>query len=539
MRHRLAIVLLVLGAITLIFGGCGGPKVQQKKGPGKQQVSDIRSRSGDAFADLEAAERGEVAPPSRELEEEPPPKKIEPKEEEPPYKPKPVAAVKVNPSRSAPAWTNSQPKMSGYYVGIGVATSQGDEERDWARARNHAYTELASTLKVHINSVIKDYFKENNMKLYDKDNVTKDTSRQDSSYSEDTSFFVDTTLEGVEIHDRWKDTQQTKYWMLVRLSKAEIAKRIKQRLEKARKKALDYVRAAIKAEKSARIGEAFKGYFSAYLALREYFGGVVEYDVNGDGKMDILNHEIERAVHRLAADLKWQVDEPNLKAVIGSGIKDPLAVKVSYKNSPVKSLPVAFAFQRGTGSVERSVSTSEDGLAAARVMKIFGEKKAILGARVDVEALISKNRDVRIVLAKFAKDLELKTGKFFVELEELSAYINIEEDLLGETVSPGTISADVKDRLHSALGIVFTKSSSGADLEIKGKAVVGSCQDFYDQRMCTARVNVTVTDRLNNRQLFSKKYKVKGNGEKDQDAGREALRKAGPKIAKKIIESMK
>ena len=68
---------------------------------------------------------------------------------------------------------------------------------------------------------------------------------------------------------------------------------------------------------------------------------------------DVLNHEIERSVHRLASALKWQVAEPNLKAVVGSGIKDPLAVNVSYKGNACKALPVAFAFQRGTGSVEK------------------------------------------------------------------------------------------------------------------------------------------------------------------------------------------
>jgi hypothetical protein len=266
--RRFALVALLLGSLAMLLCGCPSKKVVKKGPSDAEKAAGVRARSADAFADLAAAERGEVAPPSRELEEEPPPP---PKKEpvvEKPYKPKPVETVKVNPSRAAPDWTNSQPKMPGYYVGIGVSTSHGNEEDDWARARNHAYVELASTLKVHINSVIKDYFKENNMRLYKKDNVTKDVSRQDSSYATDTSFFVDQTLEGVEIHDRWKDNDQNKYWMLVRLSKAEIARRLRERLEKARKKAVDYVKAAVRAQGAGRVAEAFKGYFASYLALR-------------------------------------------------------------------------------------------------------------------------------------------------------------------------------------------------------------------------------------------------------------------------------
>ncbi|HUU02010.1 MAG TPA: LPP20 family lipoprotein [Myxococcota bacterium] len=539
MKRQLAFMALFAGTMAMILTACGGADAQRKKDPSKRAVAGVRARSGDAFADLDAVEHGQPAPPPKAggLEEAPPEKPV-PREVEP-YHPKPVETVKVNPSRAAPSWVNAQPNLPGYYIGIGIAVSHGDEAADWNRARNAGYVELASTLKVHINSVITDYFKENNLKLYKKDNVTKDTSRTDSSYSTDTQFFVDQTLEGVEINDRWKDTSQNKYWMLVRLSKAEIARRIRERLEKARKKALDYVVAAVKAEGEGRVADALGGYFNSYLALREYFGGVVEYDVDGDGKPDVLNHEIERAVTRIASGLSWNVDQPNLKAVIGSGIADPLAVAVAYKSNPAKSLPVAFAFQRGTGSVETKVATGDDGRATARVMKIFGEKKAIIGARVDIAALVSGAHDVRVVEAKFGKDLDRQTGKFFVDLEELSIYINISEENMGEDVKPGTIAADIKERLHKELGVVFTASPRGADMEISGAASTGSCSDFMGQRMCTARVNVTVADRLHNRQLFSKKYKIQGNGESDEEAGRAALQKAGPRIAKKIIQQMR
>lgn len=541
MMRKLTGWALALGALAMILSGC--PKKEQKKGPTKREVAAVRARSADAFADLEAAERGEPTPAPKakpELDEEemrPKPKPPEPELEPPPQKP--VESVPVNPARAAPAWVNSQPKMPGYYVGIGVSTDHGDESADWARARNHAYVELASTLKVHINSVIVDYFKENNLKLYKGDNVTKDTSRTDSAYSQDTQFFVDQTLEGVEIHDRWKNPQEKKYWMLVRLSKAEIARRLRERLEKARKKAVDYVQAAVKAEQGGDIAGALKGYFKSYLALREYFGGVVEVDLDGDGKKEVLNHEIERSVDRLVAGLSWEPSDPNRKAVNGQGLREPLKLMVSYSGKPVNALPVAFAFQRGKGSVEGKVATGSDGAAQAQVVKIFGDKKAIVGARVDVEALVDNPRQARVAMAKFGTALERKTGKFFIELEELSAYIDISEELLGEEVRPGSVAVDIKDRLHKELGLVFTRSSRGADLEITGSAVVDACTDFFAQRQCTARVKVTVTDRLKGRQLFSKKYNVKGNGENDKEAGRAALGKVGKRVSKKIIEGMK
>jgi hypothetical protein len=241
MRGALAIALSGV-VLAWLPAGCGGGKQEQK--PTKKEIQHVRDRSADAFADLEAAERGEKAPPPKALPEldEPPPPKPKPAEPaKPVFTEKPVASVPDNPSRAAPDWVNAQPSMPGYYVGIGVATGRADEEGDWSRARNAAYVELSSTLKVHIQSVIVDYFKENNLKLYKGDSITDDTSRTDSAYRQDTQFFVDQTLEGVEIHDRWKDVGAKKYWMLVRLSKEEIARRIRERLEKARKKAVDYV----------------------------------------------------------------------------------------------------------------------------------------------------------------------------------------------------------------------------------------------------------------------------------------------------------
>ncbi len=322
MRHR-QVMVLCGGVLALLFSVCT-PK-EFKPDRSQRDVAEARSRSADAFEELSAAQRGDMSPQKRKPEPVTVPKpQVSTPEEQPPLKQKPVDAVKVNPSRMAPDWVNSQPQMDGYYVGIGVSTSHGIEEDDWARARNAAYVELSSTLKVHINSVIHDYFKENNVRLYDKDSLTNDTARQDSSYAQDTSFFVDQTLEGVEIYDRWKDPTVNKYWMLTRLSKEEIARRLREQLDRARTKSVDYVRAAIKAESDFRIGEAFRGYFRSYLALREYFGGVVEYDLNGDGKPEILNHEIERLVARISGDLTWQVSNPDLKAVVGSGIDEPL-----------------------------------------------------------------------------------------------------------------------------------------------------------------------------------------------------------------------
>jgi len=540
MRAALALSLSFL-VLAWLPAGCT-PKAEKK--PTKTEIQHVRNRSADAFADLEAAERGEKAPPPKapqELDEPPPPKPAEkPKEEpKPAYTQKPVEVVPVNPARAAPDWVNAQPSMEGYYIGIGVATGRGDEGNDWSRARNAAYVELSSTLKVHIQSVIVDYFKENNLRLYKGDNVTQDTSRTDSAYRQDTQFFVDQTLEGVEIHDRWKDAGANKYWMLVRLSKAEIARRIRERLEKAQKKAVDYVLAGLKAEGANRLGEAFKAYFQSYLALREYFGGVIDYDLNGDGKPEVLNHEIERAVARLAADLEWQTSADKLQAVNGRGLESPLQVTVRYKGNPVASLPVVFAFQRGKGSIEGRVSTGADGLASARVVKIFGDKEAILGSQVDVQALTENERDLRVIQEKFGNDLQVKTGKFYVQLEELSAFVSVREVLLGQEADASTVVTDIKEQLHKELGLVFTASAKGADMEITGEVVVDACSEFFAQRQCTARVNVTVADRVQNRQLFAKKYTVKGNGANDQEAGREALAKSGKRIAKALIEGLK
>jgi hypothetical protein len=537
--RRQQLIVLCCGACMLLLAACGGASKEVNQARSQSDVAAIRSRSADAFEELGAAQRGDMAPPKQQPEAPAiKPAAIKPELPKPPQQ-KPIDTINVNPSRIAPEWVNSQPQMEGYYIGIGVSTSHGIEEDDWARARNAAYIELSSTLKVHINSVIHDYFKENNVRLYDKDNLTKDTARQDSSYAQDTSFFVDQTLEGVEIYDRWKDTAVNKYWMLTRLSKAEIARRLREQLERARTKAVDYVQAAIQAESEGRVAEAYRGYFRSYLALREYFGGIVEYDLNGDGKPDVLNHEIERLVARLSSDLSWQVANPNLTAVIGSGIDEPLSVAVAFKSRPVRGLPVAFGFQRGTGTVEGRVSTGDDGVASAKVVKIFGDKQAIIGARVDVDASTENAHEAAVVEAKFGTALSLKTGKFFIALEELSAHIAVKEENLGDEVRPGTIAADLKSKLHRELGIVFTNSAQGADLEITGVATTGSCTNMYNKRLCTAEVNVTVSDHVRERQLFSEKYKISGTGENDKEAGLDALRKVGPRIANEIIEKMK
>ena len=104
------------------------PKQEQMRGPSQREVAAVRDRSADAFASLDAAERGEPEPAKRPTFDDEPPIPTKPSEPEPPQvTQKPVEAVPVNPARSAPGWTNAQPSMPGYYVGIGVALGRDDD----------------------------------------------------------------------------------------------------------------------------------------------------------------------------------------------------------------------------------------------------------------------------------------------------------------------------------------------------------------------------------------------------------------------------
>ncbi len=534
-KQRISLIWFSLWLGTVGFA-CGVSK-QIQTAQDQKKASQIRSRSTDAFAELDAAERGEPAPRPKSVEKDP----IQSMESQPekPYAPKAVDSVKINPARSMPRWVVSQPDMPGYYVGIGVSMSHGNEADDWARARNHAYVELASTLKVQIQSVILDYFKENNLRMYQGDELVRDTSRQDASYAMDTSFFVEQTLEGVEIHDRWKDHQQNKYWMLVRLSKADLERRLQARLELAKKKAVDYFRAGLGARAEGRIADGLRGWFRAYLALQEYFGGVIEADLDGGNPPRVLNHEIERSIQTLLSGLKWEPEAGDRQAMVGNELQEPLRVAVRYKNRPVGSLPVRFDFVRGTGSVEQQVVTSEDGWAAGRVLKVFGDKKAILGARIDVERLVEGEYEAGIINAKFGTLLDSSIGKFVINLKALSAFVYIRQIDLGRETSSDGIASDIKELLYKELGVVFESSKHGADMQITGRAETGDCTDFYQKRMCNARVQVDVVDNQTGRQLFSKRYKIAGTGTDDAEASRDALQKAGPKIAKKIIQLLK
>ena len=60
MKTRLLGIGLMTGLLAFVFA-CGGAKPQQKK-PSARQTAAIRDRSGDAFAELGAVERGEPPP---------------------------------------------------------------------------------------------------------------------------------------------------------------------------------------------------------------------------------------------------------------------------------------------------------------------------------------------------------------------------------------------------------------------------------------------------------------------------------------------
>ncbi|NOZ87013.1 MAG: hypothetical protein GXP49_12265 [Deltaproteobacteria bacterium] len=434
------------------------------------------------------------------------------------------------PAASKPGWVASgNVNMPGYYVGIG-------EGPDWQSATNRAFDQVAAQLKVKVKSETRSLFKEKRIDLFGN---KAGAGRTEERTDENAELLVDQTLEGVEIYQRFTDTNR--YWILARLSKAKLKDLLAKKLEQARDLAIASFEAAKEAASTGDVAGAIRNYIKAFTALRAYQGGTIKADIDNDGKPEILNSELYKRMEELLTGIRLLPDSKKVQAIAGAGLSKPLMVKVEYNGSAVKRLPLAVSFLQGSGKSDQGLVTDDNGRVAVGLSKVFGKPDAIVAMSVNLKSLCdSPSLEYPALKRVFARDLERGAARVKIALKAARAYVKIETRNLGRKVRHASIVSDIKDVLSKDLGLEFTNRREQASLEVTGNVDTGKCKDFFEQRKCRATARISVKDLSAGSELFAKKVTASGTDPKDDKAaGMNALAKIGKKIGKALARKLK
>lgn len=425
-----------------------------------------------------------------------------------------------------PSWVENYPTFEDYIVGIGMAGKTGNKEDDIERAKSAARKDLASQIRVKIESETDYVTRENSIK----------TDERNSWYSEkDISTkirsMVDEEIEGIQLVDNWESMDG--YWYYYRLSKAELARQIQQRLKNSKRMAVDFYKKAMDYKNRHQYVTALEYLGKAYNSLTDYLGKPVEAML--DGSATIINNEIERQISSILSNLNFVKINDGQVAKIGSGTKMPLIVKVVYgRNDPVRSVKVNFDVLDGEAKITKEAITDSEGMAKCRIDQILKGKGSLkIRAVADLKNSLNLDQD-------YAKNL-IKNNfvNFSIGIRKKTIFMKATEESLGRKRSSPLIESYIKGQVANLSYVDFSNSKSDADYLLEVEVTTRKGSEYNGIFFCYADLNVKIVDLSTEKQVYQKEQTgIKGAGLDYERASIKAITSIKDEIKNEFIRDV-
>ena len=265
-----------------------------------------------------------------------------------------------NPKVKPPEWVigrgHSDFPISDYVVGVGFS------EKNTIAASVSARIELIKSIRVKVNSIIKDYH-------------STDNSFVEASSSSETDFL----LEGSQIKDGWYDSDKGIYYSLVVIQRKYVLATIQEYIDNIVSNSALSIRQGDTYFNNSEIMKALVHYYDGYLQSKKLFPYIQTYK-----SVSMLTHEpkVEQDYTLLFKE-KLQHIIGNIEVVddkqILNGTDIKYLVKTTFKKNPIVDFPCEF---NGTsGFVENGICESN-----FRIRESTKKHDYIMKAMVDMPA---------------------------------------------------------------------------------------------------------------------------------------------------------
>jgi hypothetical protein len=450
-----------------------------------------------------------------------------------------------------PRWIDRPPEDRLYLYVVGVATDSPTLEEGRRLAISNAVSEIVQyfgiTSKVRFNEKRTELY----TKVLDEFEATSRGAIIKGSFVEDWHFEED------------RDTMTYDVFVLVRFPKEEITKeKARQKRENVQKTYLakKSLREARKAEADGDITTAFARYTQALRVSQDLENG------------DLIRSQAEDYLRSLATRLKIEkVSGDNQQGRLFRGLEEPLVVRVVLKGAreevPVKGLPLLFGFDQVTsGDLIPEARTDENGLASTKVLEIGSiSNENVIRAGFDIDRILPPDAPSSIASLLRAKGVRFSFSSY-VPKRDLRVIILIEERNLGKDMGESIIASELSSSLLGAgyrmigiqdigktnverLRFAIKKNRlvslrleylSLADLIVSGSISTRACgKNPYGVTTSVADAHIRVISLEDGRIVAQKnQIGVPGFGKTHEEAGINAVRRAGALIARAIIEQL-
>jgi hypothetical protein len=425
-----------------------------------------------------------------------------------------------------PYWLQNRPMEQAYYIGIGASVKRGQETDYMAQAKKQALGDLASEIRVNL---------ESNSMLYmlDKGHSFKE------EYISSVKTHTQEELEGYEMAGSWENERE--YWVYYRLSKAKWKALQERKKQEAVTKALDFFVKARGYEKQAQIRQALSAYLKSLETLKEYYAEAIEVDIEGQ-KILLLNEAYD-AVRKILGHAELIPDQKNVTIKRGMQQQAYLNFTAVYRDPktgelmPFRRFPVKALYGSGVFEKEEKLISDQQGHLGFAVSAAGKESRQEIHLRADHQELVNTESQERFV-RKIVETAAPANASVLLQVQAPVVYLNSKELNLEEALPNKPVASMIRDFL-SQNGFVFTENPAEAELLVQIEANTrkgGAAAEFQTTYL---DVEVSVNHLEKNVVIFSEVLRdVKGVHLSYEQAGMVAYKKSGEMLERKLLPEL-
>jgi hypothetical protein len=420
-----------------------------------------------------------------------------------------------------PTWINERPITDVYYIGIGSA-SKVDGTNFIESAKNNALNDLASEIKVNLESSTVYY-----------QNETNKTFNEDFRSTIKTSIEAD--LEGYTMIDSWQD--QNKYWVYYRLSKSEYFAQIERKKMAAKKAGEEFYKLGNDAANNGDVLLAITNYFDAMSAIKEFSPGSIE--VVSEGKMVFMDQLIMASLQNLISSIEIDNNDVPEPLSYFNGFKTYYPLKIKRGSKELAGIPLESVFFNQYGEVSEQYVSNENATVsvsmAANDLKLTYITKLV---RLNLNE-ISKNRvDAEFLKFKVA-NLVLPRVELKVAVIKPTLFLSSSEKEFGKKRTADQLSGMlISGLVKEGIQIVDKKEKADLILELDADTKFQSKDDNFT--VVVLNYSINLTEVKTRKSVYSiTDGPIKGVNLDESRASVKAYEKAEGEINRKVISKLK
>lgn len=422
-------------------------------------------------------------------------------------------------SQTPPGWVARRPAAPGYFVGIGIARTEGDLPAARKAATQQALNDIALQVEARV-------FSRSRLKVEEGGEGMK------QDYRSEIRTQAAEELEGVEIAGTYEDGEHC--WVYARLSVEEFQHRRREKTAQARQGALALFTRAQGQEPAAALGF----YLRALGPLQQGAGDPL--NVEHRGVPLSLATEIPLRIQQLLSALRLEAAPGQIRLKQRAAVDQVLEVRARFKEGagqegPAAGLPLRWRFVRGEGQLFPTALTDKEGVARSRLRQVRDPYRLQqVEARLDLPALLAP--DSRLAVEPLLAGYAVPCAVFSLQVDPEAIWVTcreVESDGEGSCLR-STVRAYLEGR-----GQCLVDAPDQADLVVEISTRVRQGAQWKGLYFVYLDVELAARDRATGEEIYTAVLNdIKGAGPDYEQARARAGARAGRQLEAPVLAEL-